>query len=121
VTEYVTLPGLGAKVEVDTRSDDTQRQVVKLGGNPTGTESNVNSSATSVSILAANADRIGAAVFNDSTATLYLRLSDSAASTTAFTQKMAPYSTYEVLANYTGAITGIWDSATGAARVTEIT
>jgi hypothetical protein len=72
-------------------------------------------------ILASNANRLGATVYNDSAAILYLSLGTAAASTTDFTVKMVADAYYEVPFGYTGAIRGIWASATGSARVGEIT
>lgn len=86
----------------------------------TATAANVPASATVVTLLAANGSRNGAAAYNDSSAILYLKLG-SGASATSFTVAMAAGSYYEVPANYTGIITGLWASATGAARVTEFT
>lgn len=87
----------------------------------TGTMSSVAGSASSVTILASNASRRGAAVFNDSSAILYLAVSATTASTTAYTVQVAANSYYELPTNrlYTGQLTGIWASATGSARVTE--
>ncbi len=92
----------------------------------TGTPANVASSNTSVTVLAANANRLGATVTNDSTAILYLLLATSAASTSNYTVQLAGSTTggvayYEVPFNYTGQLTGIWASANGNARVTELT
>lgn len=91
----------------------------------TGTLSNVASSATSVTLLAANAARIGAQITNDSSALLYIKYGTTA-STTSYTVVLAgaasaPFSYFEVPAGYTGRIDGIWASATGNARVTEET
>lgn len=91
----------------------------------TGTLSNVASSATSVTVLAANSARIGATITNDSSALLYVKFGTTA-STTSYTVVLAgaasaPFSYYEVPAGYTGRIDGIWASASGNARVTEIT
>jgi len=80
---------------------------------------NVAGSATSVTVLALNANRKGATIYNDSTAILYLKLG-ATASTTSFTVKMQPDSYFEVPGQYTGVIDGIWASATGSARVTEL-
>ncbi len=87
----------------------------------TGTETNVAGSASSVTILASNSSRKAASIYNDSSAILYLLLGTGPASTTVYTVQMASNTLYEVLANYTGIITGIWASATGSARVTELT
>lgn len=86
----------------------------------TGTLTNVASSATSVVILASNANRKAATVYNDSTQILYLKFGTTA-STTSFTAPLAAATYYEVPGGYTGEIDGIWASANGNARVTEIT
>lgn len=98
------------------------------GGNPlgdaavdTGTLSNVVSSASSGTILAANTARYGATIWNDSTSVLYLRLGAGTASATSCTVKVAADGYYETPYGYTGAIVGIWASANGNARVTEFT
>jgi hypothetical protein len=85
------------------------------------TLTNVASSASSVSLLAANTARRGLIVYNDSTQTLYLKFGVTA-STTSFTYLMTPKSTLEmILPIYQGAIDGIWASANGSARITELT
>lgn len=81
---------------------------------------NVASSATSVTILPANSARLKVTIWNNSTAILYISFSSTASSTTACSVKLVADQFYEVPSNYTGAITGIWASANGAARVTEI-
>lgn len=82
--------------------------------------SSVAGSASSVSLLASNANRLGATIYNDSSAALYVKLGTTA-STSSFTVKLAQDDYYEVPGNYTGAIDGIWASATGNARITELT
>jgi hypothetical protein len=80
----------------------------------------VSDTASSTTLLAANANRLGAAVYNDSTVDLYLKLGTTA-SLTSFTVKMIPGAYYEVPFSFTGEISGIWASdASGAARVTEL-
>lgn len=87
----------------------------------TGTQSTVDDSASNVTLLAANANRLGATVFNDSTVDLYLKLG-ATASVTSFTCKVAAAGYYEVPSHYVGIIDGIWASnAAGAARITELT
>jgi len=86
----------------------------------TATRSDVASSATSVTVLASNASRKGATVYNDSTKILYLKFGTTAA-TTDCTVRMMPGDYYEVPFGYTGRIDGIWASANGNARVTELT
>lgn len=85
----------------------------------TPTQSSVASSATNVTVLALNANRLGATVYNDSTQILYLKLG-ATASTTSHTIQMAAGSYYEVPFAYTGIIDGLWASANGNARVTEV-
>lgn len=92
--------------------------VVQKSG--TATLSNVASSATSVTVLAANTARKAATVYNDSTQILYLKFG-ATASTSSFTVKLAADTYYEVPGGYTGIMDGIWASANGSARVTEIT
>jgi hypothetical protein len=86
----------------------------------TPTTTSVASSATSVLILAANANRKGLTVSNTSTQKLYLSFSTPATTTNAFVvlgedgflqfdQQLVP----------TGAIYGIWASANGTTQVTE--
>lgn len=83
------------------------------------TKANVSGSASSVTILAANVGRTGAAVFNDSSAILYLDLTGGTASATSYTVQVGAGAYYEVPFHHSGLITGIWSSATGSARVTE--
>jgi hypothetical protein len=85
----------------------------------TGTSSNVSGSASSVTLHAATSGRIKIVIFNDSAANLYIKYGTTA-SVSSFGYKLAPYDTLEEN-QYTGRIDGIWDSATGAARVTEVT
>lgn len=84
----------------------------------TSTLSNVSGSASSVTLLSANADRVLAVIVNDSTADLYVKFGTTA-SATSYSYLLGPADTLEV-ERYTGRIDGIWTSATGAARVTEV-
>lgn len=86
----------------------------------TGTSSNVSGSASSTTLLASNAARKGATIFNDSTAILYVKFG-ATASVSSFGVKMIAGAYFEMPFSYTGIIDGIWASATGAARVTEFT
>lgn len=114
-------------VEADASGGLKSTATVSTGDAPTtGTITSVNDAATSTTILAANASRKGATVFNDSTAVLYLALSDTTASATAYTVQILAGGYYELPVCdggvYTGKIVGIWASdASGAARVTELT
>jgi hypothetical protein len=91
----------------------------------TGTITSVGDATSSTTILAANSSRKGAVIYNDSTAILYLALSNTTASTTVYTVQVPADGYYELPAMqsvYTGVIVGIWASdAGGSARVTELT
>lgn len=88
----------------------------------TSSVTSVAASASNVTLLASNASRRAATVFNDSaSANLYLKLG-ATASTTSFTTIIGPNGYYEVpTPAYTGIIDGIWDAAVGNARITEVT
>jgi hypothetical protein len=87
----------------------------------TATKTNVTSVITSTTILAANTARRGALIFNDSTALLYLSYGTGTASTTSFSVRVAAGALFVIDTTlWTGAITGIWAAANGAARVTDI-
>ncbi len=88
------------------------------GASGTANVTNVAASVTSVTLLAANALRKGAIVFNSSTSILYLKCAATAASN-SFTAVMAPNSEWVLDVYYTGIISGIWVSANGSAGVTE--
>lgn len=90
------------------------------GSASTSTLSNVAGSATSVTLLASNTARLGGSIYNDSTAILYVKFG-TPASTTSFNVEMYSNDYFEIPFNYSGIITGIWISATGAARVMEVT
>lgn len=86
----------------------------------TATLANVSGSASSVTLLSSNSARKGGSIYNDSTALLYVKFG-STASTTSFNVLLAASAYFEINAGYTGRIDGIWASATGTARVNEIT
>lgn len=87
----------------------------------TGTLTNVANAVASTQLLAANAERIGATIYNDDAgATLKVKLGTTA-SATSFTVPLGPGDYYEVPYGYTGRIDGIASAATGTARITEMT
>lgn len=94
---------------------------VTLPTSTASSTSNVTATGSATTLLAANSNRKGATIYNDSNKNLYVKLG-SGASTTSFTVKMVKGAYYEVPFNYRGIITGIWDtSPSGVARVTEVT
>lgn len=101
-------------------SSNVHDQAVTQGGT-TATLSNTSASATSVTLSSSATARRFWSVFNDSTATCYVKFGTTA-STTSFTVRLDPYDFYQMPSNlYTGRVDAIWDSATGTARVTEVT
>ena len=115
---------VGAQALAVAVTDGAGNQVTSFGGVsiPTvSTLSNVASSATSVTVLAANAARVGAVFFNDSTQACYVKFG-ATASATSFTYKVFASQTLDVAAPlYRGVVDAIWDSANGNMRVTEMT
>jgi hypothetical protein len=88
-------------------------------GPQAATLANVNGSASSVTVFAAAATPKGRTVYNDSTATLYLKFGGTA-STTSYTVQLPPGYIYEFPQPvYSGVVDGIWSAANGAARTTE--
>jgi|SRR5215472_6703057 len=102
-------------------------QPVKENTSATATQTSVASSATSIILLQSSGSRLGVTIFNDSTQILYVVLSNPnyfpfvVATATTFTAQIAPGARYEVPAFYTGVIQGVWASANGFARITELT
>jgi hypothetical protein len=93
---------------------------VNLGRPGTATITSVAGSATNVLLLAGNSNRFGATIYNDSTSPLYIAFF-AASSLSQFTVKVLAGGYYEVPFGFTGDINGIWESATGDARITEMT
>ncbi len=122
---YVSLNAAG---EFEVHDTDALAKLTDIlaalggAGNPANAAiTSVADSATDILILASNAARKGATVYNDSTEILYLTLDNTTASLTNFTLKMQPEAYYEVPFGYTGELRGIWAAnAAGAARVTEV-
>lgn len=79
----------------------------------------VASSVTVVTLLAANTSRRSAAIFNESTAILYVK-HGATATITDYTLQIPALGYYELpFPLYRGIITGLWASANGAAQITE--
>lgn len=98
----------------------TQVNNITESTSSTSASSTVTGSITSGTILAANSNRKGCTIWNDSTANLFIDF-DSAASTTDYALKISAGGYFEMPFNYTGVISGIWDAANGSARVRELT
>lgn len=117
------VTGTGSQ-RVTIASDNTSNTnpwLVNQQVSATATTSNVASSATNVTLLSSNASRKGMMIQNDSTTILYLKYGTTASST-SYTVQMLPGSYYEMPESriYTGEVDGIWSTANGNARVTEL-
>lgn len=100
----------------------TLGQTIRPAGSGTATLANVASSATNVTLRAANTARLGLTMYNDSTSSCYVKLG-ATASATSFTVFLGPTAYYELPGPhvYTGIVDGIWAAANGNMRVTELT
>jgi hypothetical protein len=85
------------------------------------TLANVAASATSVTLFSAREGVSKRSIWNDSTSVLYVNLAGATASTTACSVKIPADGYYEFPSpTADGIITGIWATATGTARTTEV-
>lgn len=94
---------------------------VALAGPATPARTNVNAAVASTTLLAANANRKWGAIYNDSASNLYLGLGAIAVTVTSFTVLLGAGDYFEFPTLYTGEVRGLWVTAVGAARLTEIT
>jgi hypothetical protein len=96
------------------------RQVVQLGVAGVGTVTRVTAAAADTSLLAADAGRIGVILYNESTATAYVKYG-TGASSTSYTVPMGPGSYWEMPSPvYTGALNALWTAANGAMMITDL-
>jgi hypothetical protein len=96
------------------------RQVMQQGTSSVATCTNITAAASDTSLLAASASRIGVTLFNDSTATAYVKYG-TGASSTSYTVQMGPGAYWEMPAPiYTGALNALWSAVNGAMRITDM-
>lgn len=85
------------------------------------TVTSVNSSASSVALIAANPDRNGLIVGNASTAILYVKMGGgTATATTSGHSIQIPSLGHHDFGRFKGALSGIWATANGSAQITEL-
>lgn len=85
----------------------------------TATTTTVASSATNVTLLSANSNRISCSIQNESSAILYVKFG-ATATTSSYKVQIAANTHYQLpFPCYTGRIDGIWASANGNARISE--
>ena len=114
------LVNLGANNDVTVTSGAVTSTVPVAS---TATLANITAATASTTLQAANSNRLGLVIYNDSTSVMYMKFG-STASSTSFTHQLQAGEVWELATGgcrYTGIVTGIWVSATGAARVTELT
>lgn len=124
ITGAVSLPtGASTAAKQDTGNSSlaaisSQALLLSSSGS---TVTSVSASTTSVTLLNSNSSRKGACVFNDSASNLYIKCGVTA-STSSYTIKLLSGGFVNIFNPvYLGRIDGIWDTAVGAARITELT
>jgi hypothetical protein len=107
---------------VATDASATDPLPVTQARSATAATTQVGDNAASVTLLAANANRRGVSIQNDSSGILYLKCGTTA-TITDYTVRMARYDYWESPFGYTGRIDAIWgsDPNDGGARITEFT
>ena len=85
-----------------------------------GSNSSVTATVASSTVLAENASRLGATIYNEGASTCYISLT-SVATTTSYTLQVASGGYFECPFWYTGIISGITASGTAVLRITEVT
>lgn len=113
------IAGTATAVNIGESSAGTQRVILPNEG--TATVSAVADSASSQQLLAANASRQMATIFNDSTEILYVKFGTTA-STTDYNVRLSAGAYFELPGPvvYAGRIDGIWAAdASGSARMAE--
>lgn len=102
-------------------TDATGTEFVRISPSNTSTVSNVASSATSVTLIAANAARRLFTCYNDSTSDAYVKFGTTASST-SFNLYLPSLGSFSLNGeDYAGRVDIIWISANGNARICETT
>lgn len=120
----VDIGGTSINVNIDEVeiNNDTGNPISIANADParTPTTASIAGSITSVTLLAANANRKGFSISNVSGASLYLSFSDPATTANCFVQ-MPPgaFLLLDQQLMVANAIYGIWSAANGTAQVTE--
>ncbi len=120
--EYEWDAPLTAKTDFDNNYRSSSNRRIGAVQSVNTAESTVAASLTTVTLLAANTKRVGATFYNDSaTAKLYVKLGTGAL-VTSFNMVLGPGGRYELpTPAHPGIITGVWDLASGTARIEERT
>ena len=121
-TGLVSVDDNGGSLTVDGTVAVSGTVATKEIRSGTSAVTSVADNAANVTLLAANANRLGASIKNDSSARLFIKLG-ATATTASHSAMLEQNGYYEVPSGYTGIIDGIWasDPNDGAARITELT
>ncbi|KQQ46536.1 hypothetical protein ASF69_04730 [Rhizobium sp. Leaf311] len=120
-------PGRAAaasSVPVATSTEDFARLGAIAYGGSTPSVVSVASATGATTLKAANANRVGLIIANDSTAILYVLFGTGTPSATNYSFMIPAKGTTPIdrpITGYTGLVQGAWASANGFAMVTEIT
>lgn len=109
----------GQRYLLVTNVDPATGQVVPGGAAPKATAApttSVASSATSVTLLALNANRKWASFRNDSTSVAYIAKSGTASTSSVYVLQPQGFLYFD---DYTGVVSGIWASVNGNMRIEE--
>jgi hypothetical protein len=122
-TSAVPVSDNGGSITVDGTIAATQSGTwtVTNATYSSSTLSNVTAAASNTTLLASNASRRQAILYNDADTAVYVKFG-ATASATSFSYKLLPAQTLELpFPVYTGIIDGIWaNTPTGAMRITEV-
>lgn len=119
--EVGTSGGEGVGTEVEVTNWPSSFAVTTRPRTTTASGTYFAASTSATTLVSSNSARVGWIVYNNSTATLYLKYGGSASSSD-FTAAVLPYATARDDGDgYIGVISGAWSSATGGAYATELT
>jgi hypothetical protein len=115
-----TVPASTLIATIETAADGHLQRTI-IGGGDDATITTVADSTSSVTLLAANVDRLGAMLYNDSPSPCAVKFGTTAG-LSDFSVKMGPFSLYEIPYGHRGRLDGIWEfDGGGTMRVTELT
>lgn len=111
-TGVVTIQGISGMTPISVQANKSSTSAVTT----------VAGSTSNTAVLASNANRIAAAIYNNTNTNMYVLCNSGTASTSNFTILLMQGSYWEVPSDYTGAINAVWKSGvTGSVLVTEFT
>lgn len=116
-----TVPVSAASLPLPSGAATEATLAIQTNRPATATITSVTAATSGVTLLASNTARRQALIYNDSGSAVFIAFAVSAA-TSAYTLRLGSSGYYELFQPvYTGTLSALWVSATGAARVTEIT